>query len=65
MNEVEVETKSRRACENCGLPSWAVTGDGIVIEIEDKAENKFQRTRKRSAWCHSEECAIQCLGISR
>jgi hypothetical protein len=65
MIEVEVETKSRRTCENCGLPSWEVTSDGIVIEIEDNAENKFQRTRKRSVWCHSDECAIQTLMLSK
>jgi len=53
------------ACENCGLPSWCVEGDGITIQIEAKAENKFQRTRKRTVWCHSDECAIQCLGLSK
>jgi hypothetical protein len=52
-------------CENCGLPSWCVKGEGVTIQIEAKPENKFQRTRKRSVWCHSDECAIQCLGLSK
>jgi len=52
-------------CENCGLPSRCVEGEGITIQIEAKAENKFQRTRKRTVWCHSDECAIQCLGLSK
>lgn len=52
-------------CENCGLPSWAVSGPGMSISIEDRPENRFQRTRRRTVWCHSEECAVQCLAISK
>lgn len=52
-------------CENCGLPEWAVTGDGYEIVVEEKPENRFQRSRKRTVWCHSEECAIQMMGLSK
>ena len=46
-------------CENCGLPKWAVSGQGLSITVEQKPENRYQRTRKRTVWCHSEECAVQ------
>jgi muramoyltetrapeptide carboxypeptidase LdcA involved in peptidoglycan recycling len=52
-------------CENCGLASWSVTSEGVTIQIQDKPENRFQRTRKRTVWCHSDECAIQCLGLAK
>lgn len=52
-------------CENCGLPAWAVEGSGVSITIEEKGENRFQRTRKRTVWCHSQECAIQRLAIAK
>src|SRR5438128_1134153 len=55
----------KRTCENCGLPSWAVIGAGVSIAIEDRSENRFKRTRKRTVWCHNEECAIQCLAVAR
>ena len=52
-------------CENCGLPSWAVEGAGFPVKIEVKRENSFKRTRQRTVWCHSEECAIQTKAISK
>lgn len=52
-------------CENCGLPSGSVKGDGVSLVIEATPENRFQRTRRRTVWCHSEECAIQCLAIAK
>ena len=56
-----METKT---CENCGLPSWAISGPGVAVTVEAKPENRFQRTRKRTIWCHSDECAVQRLGIA-
>jgi len=55
-------------CENCGLPAWAVSGPGVKLTIEAKPENRFQqnqRARKRTVWCHNEECAIQTLAVSK
>jgi hypothetical protein len=57
--------EQRRTCENCGLPSWAVSGPGVTITMQDQPENRFQRTRKRTAWCHNEECAVQALAVSK
>jgi hypothetical protein len=54
-----------KVCENCGLPSWAVNGSGRSVQMEMKAENRYQRTHRRTVWCHSDECAIQCLAISK
>jgi hypothetical protein len=59
------ESPSRRSCENCGLPRWAVAGDGLSVVVQHKPENAYQRTKRRTVWCHSEECAIQALAISR
>src|SRR3954469_3346288 len=64
MNKAGLEQPSRR-CENCGLPSWAVSGPGVSITIEDRPENRFQRARKRTAWCHNQECAVQALAVSK
>jgi hypothetical protein len=52
-------------CENCGLPEWAVEGKGCSVVIEEKPENSFKRTRRRTIWCHNEECAVQALAISK
>jgi hypothetical protein len=52
-------------CENCGLPEWAVEGKGCSVVIEEKPENSYKRTRRRTVWCHSEECAVQALAISK
>jgi hypothetical protein len=57
--------EAKHTCDNCGLPSWAISGTGVSITIEDRPENSFQRTRKRTAWCHSAECAVQALAVSR
>ena len=54
-----------KTCENCGLPSWAVSGDGVEVTIQQRPENRYQKTRRRVVWCHSEECAVQCLAISK
>jgi hypothetical protein len=60
------QASDRRTCENCGLAAWAVREKGIYVTIEDKQEGRFYtRTRRRTVWCHNDECAIQCLGISR
>jgi len=63
--QTPVDYSDRRTCENCGLPMWAVSGPGVSIIIEDRPENRFQRTRKRTVWCHDDECAVQCLAISK
>jgi len=52
-------------CENCGLPKWTVEGEGYSVVIEEKPENRFKRTRQRSVWCHSKECAVQCLAVAK
>jgi hypothetical protein len=54
-----------KTCENCGLPSWAVSGDGVQVTIQQKPENRYQKTRRRTVWCHSEECAVECLAFSK
>jgi hypothetical protein len=54
-----------KTCENCGLPSWAVSGDGVEVTIQQRPENRYQKTRRRVVWCHNEECAVQCLAGSR
>lgn len=54
-----------QVCDNCGLPSWAVSGEGVSITVEQKPENRYQRARKRTVWCHSEECPVQCLAVSK
>jgi len=58
-------TAVEHICENCGLPAWAVTGAGISVSVETKPENRYRRTRKRTVWCHDDECAIQCLAVAR
>ena len=57
--------QQHKTCENCGLPSWAVSGDGVEVTIQQKPENRYQKTRRRMVWCHSEECAVQCLAVSK
>lgn len=52
-------------CEMCGLPEWAVTGEGLPVKITVKAENRFKRDSTKTVWCCSEECAIQTLGIAK
>ena len=59
-----MEGEQRRTCK-VGLPSWAVSGPGVSITLEDRPENRYQKTRKRTAWCHDKECAIQSLAISK
>lgn len=54
-----------KTCETCGLPSWAVTGEGVVVQIEEKAANNFQRSHRRTVWCCSESCTVQALAISK
>jgi hypothetical protein len=63
--EIRPQSDERHSCENCGLPVWAVSGPGMSITIHDQAENRFQRTRTRTVWCHDDECAVQCLAISK
>ena len=57
--------EQRKTCENCGLPSWVAIDEGVSITIQKKPENRFQKTRRRTVWCHSEECAVQCLAVSK
>ena len=54
-----------RVCENCGLPSWAVSGPGRAIKIQEEAKSRFHKARTRTVWCHNDECAIQSLAISK
>ena len=62
---MDIATEQRRTCENCGLPSWAIGGPGVSITIHDQPENRYQKTRKRTAWCHNAECAVQALAVSK
>jgi hypothetical protein len=52
-------------CHNCGLTEWAVTGDGQEVVIQEKPENRFQKSRKRTVWVCGEECSIQTQAISK
>ena len=52
-------------CHNCGLPQYATDQPGIQITVSAPAENKFRRETRRLVWCHSDECAIQALAVSR
>ena len=47
------------------MPEWAVEGPGISVKITVKAENRFKRASTKTAWCHSEECAIQTLAVAK
>lgn len=62
---MDIAIDQRRTCENCGLPSWTVSGLGVSMTIEDRPENRYQKTRKRTAWCHNEQCAVQVLAVSK
>ena len=52
-------------CESCGLPEWAVSGEGLPVTITVKAENRFKRDSTKTVWACSEECAVQIYGISK
>ena len=53
-------------CDNCGLPEWAVSGNGQLVKIIVRPENRFmRRASTKTVWCHNEECAIQTLAIAR
>ena len=52
-------------CTNCGLPEWAVSGEGLPVTITVKAENRFKRDSTKTVWACSEECAVQTYGISK
>jgi hypothetical protein len=51
-------------CHNCGLPADCITGGGVKVTLDVRAQGKYQRDRKQTVWCHSEECAIQALAIA-
>ena len=53
------------ACQSCGLPEWAVSGEGLPVTITVKAENRFKRDSTKTVWACSEECAVQIYGISK
>ena len=40
-------------------------GAGFSVKVEVKPERRFNRTRQRTVWCHSEECATQTKAISK
>ena len=52
-------------CTNCGLPEWAVSGEGLPVTITVKAENRFKRDSTKTVWACSEECRIQMEAISK
>jgi len=51
------------SCHNCGLPADCIPGVKVVLHV--RPQGKYQRDRKQTVWCHSEECAIQALAIAR
>lgn len=53
------------SCENCGLPTWVVGSQGILLKLE--TQKRFGKTRctKHTVWVCSEECAYQALAVAR
>jgi hypothetical protein len=52
-------------CYNCGLPEGTNGDKGRSIQITLKPENGYQRSRKLSVWCCSDECSVQALGLAK
>lgn len=52
-------------CENCGLPEYAVNGEGRRLQVTRRAENNFRRDRKVTVWCCSDDCATQTLAVAK
>ena len=50
-----------KTCQSCGLPDYGCDNAGFNFQIAFRAANKFLRDSKRTAWCCSEECAVQTL----
>jgi hypothetical protein len=48
-----------KTCHNCGLPSYAVSTDGVTTQVRIVAESQYKRDRRISVWCCSETCALQ------
>ena len=49
-------------CETCGIPH---NGKGRNLVITRKPENGFQRAKKITVWCCSNECSHQTLAIAK
>ncbi len=56
---------SERSCHNCGLRSGATSSPGLMVRLALRPMNGFERKRRVTVWCHSDECALQVLAVAQ
>lgn len=59
MSEFTEKLAHHKSCHNCGMPNWAISGDGVETRLRQKPHNRFSRDTKPRVWCCSESCALQ------
>jgi len=51
-------------CQNCAMPENVSTHPGVKVVLNVRPQGKYERERKQTVWCCSDECAIQALAVA-
>ena len=53
-----------RNCHTCGMPSGAISSEGVRQTLRIKPKGWQKRNRSLTVWCCSESCAIQDRAVA-